>query len=189
MAGEGEQERDLDDWFGESEPLSKEDLFSRRERELGGTLDDWLQEPPRSPRRKRSVRLEKRTLVALAAILCLLLLVGLVAGGVFSGGSKRPRSSPAESTEAVKPPSASTAFTPPQPPLPVGKLARGARGPEVTELQRALQRLGYYTERIDGQYGSGTESAVSRFQTTSGLAPDGVFGPATRRALKSALAR
>jgi Putative peptidoglycan binding domain len=189
MAGEGEEERDLDDWFGKSEPLSEEDFFPRREGDLGGMLDDWLQEPPRSPRRKRSVRLEKRSLVALATILCLLLLVGLVAGGVFSGGSTRPRAGPAESTEALTTSPATTAFTPPQPPLPVAKLARGARGPQVIELQRALQRLGYYSERIDGQYGSGTESAVSRFQSASGLTPDGVFGPVTRRALKSALAR
>ena len=35
---------------------------------------------------------------------------------------------------------------------------------DVADLQRALKQLGYYTKTIDGTYGSGTLSAVKRFQ-------------------------
>ncbi len=41
----------------------------------------------------------------------------------------------------------------------------------------------YYTGPIDGQPGTGTHDAVTRFQTNHGLVVDGVAGPETRRAL------
>jgi Putative peptidoglycan binding domain len=53
-------------------------------------------------------------------------------------------------------------------------LSRGDRGPDVTELQRELQHLGFYNSTLDGIFGPITEAAVERFQACSGLNPDGV---------------
>jgi len=63
-------------------------------------------------------------------------------------------------------------------------LARGARGSEVTELQKRLNMLGYVVGPIDGIFGSQTEKAVRLFQKEHGLAVDGIVGPQTVRELK-----
>jgi len=63
-------------------------------------------------------------------------------------------------------------------------LARGSRGPEVTELQKRLNMLGYVVGPIDGIFGRQTESAVRLFQKEHGLAVDGIVGPQTVRELK-----
>lgn len=63
-------------------------------------------------------------------------------------------------------------------------LARGARGPEVKELQRKLNQLGYSVGAVDGIFGRKTEAAVQRFQKDRGLKVDGVVGPKTARELK-----
>jgi Putative peptidoglycan binding domain len=187
---EPRDKRDLDDWFVEPEPLPEE--WAPHTHEHGeAELEDWLHEPER-PLRKRTRLSGKRRVAAATALLCLLLLIGLVAGGVFSGRSERaPTPSAAGGpTGGFTASSASAPFTPPTPrPAATTRLKRGARGPQVIALQRALTRLGYYSGRIDGQYGPGTENAVSRFQAASGLTPDGILGPLTRRGLTSALRR
>lgn len=58
-------------------------------------------------------------------------------------------------------------------------LQSGSRGTEVTELQATLKLLGFYDGTVDGVYGQSTIAAVSRFQQSAGLSPDGVVGPAT----------
>lgn len=58
-------------------------------------------------------------------------------------------------------------------------LRSGAQGAEVSELQAALKLLGYFDGTVDGVFGNGTASAVSRFQQVAGLQPDGVVGTAT----------
>jgi len=63
-------------------------------------------------------------------------------------------------------------------------LARGSRGPEVTELQKRLQMLGYVVGPIDGIFGRQTESAVRLFQKEHGLTVDGIAGRNTIRELK-----
>lgn len=57
-------------------------------------------------------------------------------------------------------------------------LRRGSSGSEVRALQTALNERGYGLE-VDGRFGPATEAAVRRFQTTEGLAVDGVAGPNT----------
>ncbi|GIW72214.1 MAG: hypothetical protein KatS3mg102_1756 [Planctomycetota bacterium] len=67
-----------------------------------------------------------------------------------------------------------------------GRLLRhGARGPEVRALQRALVALGAALV-ADGIFGHQTLAAVRAFQARSGLAPDGLVGPLTVRALDRA---
>ncbi len=59
----------------------------------------------------------------------------------------------------------------------------------MRQLQRALNELGFDAGRPDGVYGDATAAAVRRFQRDAGLAPDGIVGPRTLRALNGALER
>jgi peptidoglycan hydrolase-like protein with peptidoglycan-binding domain len=61
-------------------------------------------------------------------------------------------------------------------------LSTGATGANVTTLQHLLTARGYATT-ADGDYGSGTQAAVTAFQQGAGLGADGVAGPATFGAL------
>jgi peptidoglycan hydrolase-like protein with peptidoglycan-binding domain len=61
----------------------------------------------------------------------------------------------------------------------------GARGDAVRELQQQLARHGFSPGRIDGVFGSNTQSAVHRFQAARGLEVDGIVGPRTWAALRS----
>ena len=61
-------------------------------------------------------------------------------------------------------------------------LRRGARGEAVRALQIALTARGHALQ-ADGVFGPATERAVKAFQARSGLAVDGIAGPATMAAL------
>ena len=67
-------------------------------------------------------------------------------------------------------------------------LRQGDKGDSVRWLQWYLVKLGYSvgSAGIDGDFGSSTNSSVRSFQSSHGLAVDGIVGPATRAALKSA---
>jgi len=54
---------------------------------------------------------------------------------------------------------------------------------DVSVLQFLLRRSSSAAGPIDSRFGLGTRSAMLRFQRQVGLAPDGVVGPRTRRAL------
>ncbi|WP_303984553.1 peptidoglycan recognition protein family protein [Niallia circulans] len=78
--------------------------------------------------------------------------------------------------------------------VPTGVIRQGARGSSVTQLQNALAAVFFYPNKgaknngIDGIYGPKTANAVKRFQSTqSGIANDGIYGPATRAKLVAAL--
>lgn len=60
---------------------------------------------------------------------------------------------------------------------------RGSSGREVRKIQEKLKRCGYYSGSVDGIYGSGTESAVKKFQKANGLKADGIAGKATLNAM------
>ena len=63
-------------------------------------------------------------------------------------------------------------------------LRLGSSGADVTTLQQKLIALGLLTGTADGNFGSGTQAAVIKFQQSKGLNPaDGVVGPATWAAL------
>ena len=61
-----------------------------------------------------------------------------------------------------------------------GLLRRGNRGEEVKQLQRDLGMTG---NEIDGIFGPATERAVRTFQQNSGAKVDGLVGPETRAAI------
>ncbi len=62
-------------------------------------------------------------------------------------------------------------------------LEQGDSGPDVTTLQQALAVHGFSPGNIDGNYGQGTVAAVTAFQRSESLLPDGVAGPRTLSAL------
>lgn len=62
-------------------------------------------------------------------------------------------------------------------------LRNGDTSGSVLTLQNALKSLGYYTGKLDGIFGNGTENAVRAFQKQAGLTQDGVAGPKTLGAL------
>lgn len=70
-----------------------------------------------------------------------------------------------------------------------GYLQRGDRGTAVSTLQQRLKDLGYYTIRVDGIFGTGTQSAVRAFQINNGLPGTGVADSATQTLLFSSNAK
>jgi len=62
-------------------------------------------------------------------------------------------------------------------------LKKGADGPAVKRLQRAL-KAAKHPVAVDGDFGDGTKSAVLAFQAAHGLEADGIVGPATWAALR-----
>lgn len=60
---------------------------------------------------------------------------------------------------------------------------KGAEGNLTKTLQGALICHGYSTNGFDGDFGSGTESAVKKFQKKEGLSADGIAGKKTWKAL------
>ena len=58
----------------------------------------------------------------------------------------------------------------------------------LQQIQCLLQYLGYYTIRVDGISGPGTEQAVRDFQKAEGLEVDGIPGKLTQAALLDAVA-
>ena len=48
-------------------------------------------------------------------------------------------------------------------------LQKNSIGIEVKQLQQRLKDLGYYSGDVDGQYGTGTQTAVTAFQAQHGL--------------------
>ncbi|MEA5479392.1 peptidoglycan-binding protein [Pseudanabaena galeata UHCC 0370] len=55
-------------------------------------------------------------------------------------------------------------------------LRQGSKGSAVAELQQLLQSKGFYTGKIDGDFGAGTTNAVLKFQKANGLVTDGIVG-------------
>ncbi|MGX1854068.1 peptidoglycan-binding domain-containing protein [Streptomyces sp. NPDC055299] len=77
--------------------------------------------------------------------------------------------------------------SPSAPPTGPVVLREGAAGPEVTELQGRLRRLGLYQGAGGGRYDAEVRAAVSRYQRSYGVTgdPDGVYGPGTRASLEA----
>ena len=67
-------------------------------------------------------------------------------------------------------------------------LRSGSIGPEVVTLQTKLKELGFYTGELDGQFGSGTKTALVLFQEQHQLTADGMAGMETMNLINSAAA-
>ena len=63
-------------------------------------------------------------------------------------------------------------------------LKKGARGTDVRAVQRTLKQRGIRKRKTSGYYGPGTINQVKEFQKRNKLKQDGVYGPATHRALE-----
>ena len=70
-----------------------------------------------------------------------------------------------------------------------GTCAPGDYGEAVRKVQRRLQKLGYYSGSIDGDYGNGTKSAVKDFQRRNGLGVNGKVNSSTLKKLNSSSAK
>lgn len=58
----------------------------------------------------------------------------------------------------------------------------------IKQRQHLLAYLGYYVGQIDGDWGSGSREACTRFQRAVGITADGYGGPETDQYLKKAVA-
>jgi hypothetical protein len=64
-------------------------------------------------------------------------------------------------------------------------IQRGAKGPHITKIQKALDAAGFWTYgKFTDDFGQVTEDAVEKFQSAYGLTIDGEVGPKTLKALK-----
>ncbi len=70
-----------------------------------------------------------------------------------------------------------------------GTCRPGDTGDAVKKVQKRLQKLGYYSGTIDGDYGNGTKSAVKAFQNRNGLKTSGEVNSATLKKLNSSDAK
>ena len=68
---------------------------------------------------------------------------------------------------------------------PSDTIRKGDEGEDVERMQSRLQHLGYYTGKIDGDFGTATDQALREFQTMNSLKADGVCGSATIKSLFS----
>ncbi len=66
-------------------------------------------------------------------------------------------------------------------------LKYGSRGDRVSVLQKALNDLGFNAGSVDGNFGLGTQKAVTSFQKSAGLTQDGLAGRNTLTALERAV--
>jgi Putative peptidoglycan binding domain len=173
------EQLDPDDWFAEP---------ARRRTSPGE--DEWFADAEsREPTRgfRPSLPFGPRVIAGGVAVV-VVVVVALAIAGVFSGSS-HPRSTPPPTTSPTTSPTTTT--TPaPSPGAQLATSKPGDRGTKVKRLQRALATLGYYSSKsIDGDYGPATAAAVKQFQKSVGLTQDGVVGPHTVAALKTALRR
>jgi len=175
-----------DDWFAPPDPEVNERW---PEENADPRADDWLSETDSAPQRPSWVRAIDRRVIAVSASLIVLLIVGLAAGGVFSGGGSNAPTSTSLPTSGTPATTAATTTAPRgrQLPAPATTLKPGDTGTQVKVLQRALASLGFSGGKVDGQYGPATKNAVAQFQGSAHLTADGILGPVTLRALARAL--
>jgi peptidoglycan hydrolase-like protein with peptidoglycan-binding domain len=70
-----------------------------------------------------------------------------------------------------------------------GTCGPGDSGSAVKKVQQRLKKLGYYTGSADGDYGSGTKTAVKNFQKRNGLTANGTVNKKTLAKLNSSSAK
>ena len=191
MADRDPRSPDPDDWFADpARPAPRRARQPARTSRLGADDDDWIGDSPRARRPGPAFMAslpDSWIKIGAGVLLFLVLLVGwLSLKGVFSSSTPTQAATTTQiATTPITP--TTTAAAAPTVPIPTAPLKPGDTGAQVKRLQRALTQLGYTVGTIDGDYGTGTKTAVEQFQTASNLTADGVFGPATQTALIAAL--
>lgn len=104
-----------------------------------------------------------------------------ISGNFMVFGATPEPQAPVEIT--VEPPIEVTPTPGPTPELTYTTLRKGSQGREVVTLQQALAELGFLNGATDGNFGTGTETAVKNFQSANGLEADGIAGKMTLEAL------
>jgi peptidoglycan hydrolase-like protein with peptidoglycan-binding domain len=123
--------------------------------------------------------------VAVIAVALVAVLAGCGQATVKNSAATRQKQSatkPAKSRSTVKHSKAPPAATSKQKNLPA---ALGW----IRNLQRDLRTLRFYTGPVTGVYTAQTKAAVIRFQKTSHLVPDAMWGPKSQAALDKRLHR
>ena len=178
----------LDDWFDEPDTAAAlEERPARLERSRQSAGEGSTPAGTRRPRRPFTVG---HAALGAALLVVVGVLGGLAAAGAFSSGH-HAAAPPTTTTPAptTRTPTTTQQVTPPAPAVavPTATLKPGDQGDAVKVLQRALAHLGYSPGTIVGDYGPSTTQAVSSFQEAQGLTADGVLGPQTLSALRTAL--
>lgn len=146
-------------------------------------------------------------IIAFGLIVILVIIIALIVRSMFGAGSDQPvqtppsqvqtqntpeggfvvfgQTTPAPTMQIVTPtPAIEVTPTPAPTSAPTYvTLRRGDQGPEVVTLQQALVELGYLKGATDGNFGTGTMTAVKEFQAAEGLDADGIAGKLTQEAL------
>ena len=140
-------------------------------------------------------------IIAIGLILILVIIIALIVTSMFGAGTKQIKATPVPaaqntpdlnlivfgSTPTPKPYTQVTAtprieVTPtpsPAPQVSYSTLRKGDEGPDVVSMQLALTELGYLNGAADGNFGTGTQTAVKKFQQDNGLDADGIAGKLT----------
>lgn len=148
------------------------------------------------PKRSAPGRRPRKSPYLFMALAAILLVAGIVLGSrtlnawdaYHALSALTPTPSPTVRAIAVTPAPDLVTHTP-APTATPGPLSVGSSGERVVALQTRLKELNFYAGGIDGQFGSGTKSAVLAFQKQHQLDADGVAGPKTLAALFSDAAR
>lgn len=122
-----------------------------------------------------------------SALTFVVLLVALSACGGGDNGEDVGTSSATTSAKTTPTGEFDTVAPPSTFALEDGALATGAEGLPVRRLQEALLVLGLDPGAVDGVFGPATRRAVIDFQRESGLEADGVVGQETADAINEAL--
>ncbi len=152
-------------------------------------------------------------IIAIGLILILVIIIAMIVMSMFGAGDKQQSNVPGANTAqsgvrqtpdtnlvvfgatATPQPYVQVTATPrievtptptPQPEVSYSTLRKGDEGPDVVTLQLALTELGYLNGAADGNFGTGTQTAVKKFQEDTGLDADGIAGKLTLEALYKA---
>ena len=106
----------------------------------------------------------------------------LTVNGKYVTNAKITTSSKSGSSSGSSSSTSSSSYT-----VPTRTLKSGTSGSDVKWLQSNLNNLMGTTLEVDGQYGSGTKTAVTNFQKKTGLSADGIFGTDSRNKMKTLL--
>ena len=138
---------------------------------------------------RQSKRAQDKTpmIIAIGLILILVLIIVMIVRSMFGAGAPAVVNTPVP--QATQQPQQENNFivfgatNTPAPQAPAvttyKTLRKGDRGKSVISMQEALIKLGYLKGASDGNFGTGTKTAVENFQKENGLDVDGIAGAKT----------